>query len=175
MNNPTKLLPTDLIAVEVSKDAINFAFSHDKSKLYYYHKEYFNSFDHRHIDISSINGDLEILGEVTADVITFDVEPYLEELTFFEMDENKNVKHFKDYNPLKKLLHDIYCLKTTKESFYSLLQSNELYFVNPIEKPKGTDLNSSFFEMQVDFNQEKLFEEAESKVIKGKLVILKPI
>jgi len=67
-------------------------------------------------------------------------------------------------------------------SFYSLLQSKELYFVNPIEKPDVTCLrNEKGFcqcgeESVKDCRDMKWqWQQAESKVIKGKLVILKSI
>lgn len=36
---------------------------------------------------------------------------------------------------------------------------------NVLEEPKGTDLNSSFFEMQVDYNLEKKYKQAKDKVL----------
>lgn len=35
---------------------------------------------------------------------------------------------------------------------------------NVLEDPKGTDLNSSFFEMQVDYNLEQKYQQAKEKV-----------
>lgn len=150
MNNPTQLLPTSLIAVEVPKDAIKIK----KFDLREYDEEgqgfslewlikgnYF--YDAKLIDI-----DFEILGEVTADEITFDVEDILEST---EMG-------YTDYVSNKKGIG-------ARKSFRSLLQSNGLYFVNPL----NNDENLLREDCYVDW------QEAESKVIKGKLVILKPI
>lgn len=35
----------------------------------------------------------------------------------------------------------------------------------PLVEPKGTDLENSFFEMQVDYNDERLYEAAKSRVL----------
>ncbi len=49
------------------------------------------------------------------------------------------------------------------DSFNSALESEIYWDVNPIEKPKETNLNDSFFGMQTYFNQEVRFDEAESR------------
>jgi len=132
MNNPTQLLPTDLILVEVPEDATEILLKGNLLIGYF-------------MNPIPIIGKFELLGEVTADSISNGLDDFLKyEWSWTELD------------------------------FRDLLQSNGFYFVNPIEKPKGTNLESSFFEMQVDFNQEKQWQEAESKLIK-KGVILKPI
>jgi hypothetical protein len=126
MNNPIQLLPTDLIAVEVPIDATSIYLSENDANLY-------------------------ILGEVTADSISNELDDYIRQDLKLDFDE-----------------------------FLSLLQANGLNWVNPIPEPKQED----YFYYE---NEKKIwdgcayhkdladFDKFESKLLKGKLIILKEI
>lgn len=114
--------------------------------------------------------DFKILGEVSKDEISFDVEPYVEIF-------NKGLaKRYVDY--MRKWL----LYRTPKESFRSLLQSKGIYFENPIQKPDVTCLrNEEGFcqcgeESVRDCRDLKWkWQESQKKVIKGKLIILEKL
>jgi len=71
MNNPTQLLPTDLILVEVPEDA--FMFKVQKRILSYV---YPNPIEHSQGDCN-LYADFELLGEVTADSISKELDDFL--------------------------------------------------------------------------------------------------
>lgn len=132
MNNPTQLLPTDSIAVEVSKDAKICPCD----TLCGYCKEIFG-----------VSGDFEKLGEVTVDSIS------------------NQLDHFLKYE-----------WSWTEQDFRDLLQSNGIFFVNPIEKP---NVNDDYWRDANGFTDEYMdemsrWQEAERKLVE-KVVILKPL
>lgn len=159
MNNPTKLLNTDIIAVEVPRNTKNVTLGSLGLALYFRQKG-----EIKHINLPFEN--LELLGESTEDEISFDVEPYVEKM-YFDVDGRK-IAYFKDYNPLKKLLHDIYCFTDKNQSFKSLLQASGLNWVNPFSNKCKRETPPS-----KDFEHLKQWQEAESKKLKGKLIFLK--
>lgn len=149
MTKLTKLLPTDLIAVEVPKDATNI-------KIGFIEEAEFTeiAFDDGTFycfteDAPLLQGKYELLGEVTADEITFDVEPYFKGTL---------------YNTIRIASKSTF---DKNKAFYSLLNSNGLYFKN-ILGGKFCNLNKRGFPSEE-------WRKAESKVIKGKLLILKPV
>lgn len=140
MIKTTQLLTADLILVEVPKDAIKVKVKNNVAQTESLCIEVYNSESTFSVIQIEQKGVFELLGEVTADEITFDID---------------------------ELGYDW-------ESFYSLLQSNGLYFVNPIGgKPRWDQESPSEYPHDFYDHLEK-WQEAESKVIKGKLVILKP-
>ncbi len=167
MNNPTQLLPTDLIAVEVPKDA-NYTTHNNRLEFISQEKGIGCIF------LSQTTKDkFRSLGEVTADSISFDVEDYIDYDVIADL-----MPVFRNY--ITKDL-DIFNL-SEEQSFRSLLQSNGLYFVNLIEKPKKYVPISSNPTEELRINAEECYsndlaewQESERKVIKGKLVILKKL
>lgn len=144
MNNPIKLTDT-LSGVVVPKETIKCEIKNNVANTEsLYLKAFKDEYVYRFIPIEE-KGVFELLGEVTADSISKELEGFLK-----------------------------YEFSWCEYEFRSLLQSKGIYFVNPIEKPKVTNLESSFFEMQVDFNQEKEWQEAESKLVE-KVVIIKKV
>ena len=165
MNNPTQLLPTSLIEVEVPKDARDYQTKWIGEKLYLLY--YYNSHAVNKVELGQ--DDFEILGEITADEITFDVEPYVEKTKHYSWGGYGYAKTedvFINYTDIGLSIE-----RTAKESFYSLLQSNGLLFSNPMGEDNFTDSDGYV----LDDIAHKEWQEAESKVIKGKLVILKPV
>lgn len=169
----TKLYPTDLIAVEVPIDATEVqVWNHGigfKAESIKRLPDDTNGFFHLHTGLGRWSG-YEILGEINKDEISFDIEPYV----------GKKQIGFRNY------CNKNYCLFNKNESFRSLLQSNGLYWVNPIEKePSHLNykhknqynelvwISESHKNKYCDIYDE--WQEAESKLIKGKLIILKPI
>jgi len=121
------LTPTNLIAVEVPKDAIRikkFDLKEHDDEETGFSLEWLiqgNSF----YDAKLIPFDFEILGEVTDTEVSFDVEPYLKNDTVFI----NGMHRFRTYTDLPSgNTFD------KNESFRSLLQSNGLYFKNPMGK-----------------------------------------
>lgn len=161
-----KLNETGLTAIVVPEDATDISIGSLGQELYFIHEGVI-----KYITIGQ--GKYELLGEVTSNWISFSTENYVEK-EYIEVSDIHSLNGyiegiaFKDYNDEDN------CFESSIESFYSLLQSKGIYFVNPMEKPKGTNLNSSFFEMQIDFNAEKEWQSHESKIVK-KVVILKEI
>lgn len=166
MNNPIKLIDA-LYAVEVPADAKDFRVTYNHN---YQEDMNLSSWDitflfnktlrlrnYVSLNIQDENIRFEILGEVTADEISFDPIKFV--------NAYGNDKHLDLYG------YEETTLKNRVEQFYSLLQSKGLYFVNPMgEKSKWVSPNGVKWE-----DYEKQWKEAESKVIKGKLVIIKLI
>lgn len=169
MNNPIKLTE-QLYAVEVPADAKDFRVTYNHN---YQEDMNLSSWDitflfnktlrlrnYVSLNIQDENIRFEILGEVTADEISFDVEPYVERL--------ENCYRFKDYMN-KSVVGRFF--DYPQLGLYSLLQSNGLYFENPLgKKSKWVAPDGVKWE-----DYEKQWQEAESKVIKGKLVIIKKV
>jgi hypothetical protein len=65
-----------------------------------------------------------------------------------------------------------YCHETALEAFNSLKVSLGVVDVNPMPKPKESDLDSSFFEMQVDLRELEQWQEAQQQ-LKTYLIIIK--
>lgn len=152
-----QLHPTELYAIEVPKDAKLIKIVRSKLK-YFTHKT-------GHIKVELPNSDLEILGEVTAGEISFDVEIHLNKdeetnsFPFFENREGKNAICF-----------------DKEKSFRSLLSANGLYFENKIRKPKADDYDYYEYYLTNLFEQDfSRWAEFENNLIKGKLIILKKI
>lgn len=114
MKTPIKLLPTELIAVEVPKETKIC----DCDFICGYCRELFNL---------DPNFDYHKIGEATEDEISFDVEPYVDQNEFDV--ENYNgllvgVTKFWDYKDESFYLID------KDESFRSLLQASGLNWIN---------------------------------------------
>ena len=170
MNKPIKLTDT-LYEVVVPKDAICWIATGHNSNYYLY----YNLNDEEEEYSIKLEGNFELLGEVTADSISFDVEPYVESKNIKESFNDYLTKCFVDYTKVNKYFTD------KDESFYSLLQSKEIYFVNPIEKPeKYVPISSNpTEELRIDAQEcyKKDFlewQEAESKLV-DKVVIIKKV
>jgi hypothetical protein len=146
-SEPIQLLPTDLIAVEVPINSERYLFSL-LGNMYLTYDVGSSRFE---INLGS-NEDFEILGEVTANSILTALDDYIRQDLKLDFDE-----------------------------FLNLLKANGLHWVNPIEKPnidKFKDLDDrteSFDKFEKWQDTVKRFDEAESKVIKGKLIILKQV
>lgn len=139
------LTPTNLIAVEVPKDA----------KMYISEMNYLcNENTDNDFDGFYLEDDFKILGEVTDTEISFD----LKKLDQVALTIKQAYELLDDWD---------------KIDFRKLLQYNGLYFENPMGKnrPSFNDY-SSLIAYQGDCKE---FDEFESKLIKGKLIILKPI
>ena len=114
-----QLTPTNLIAVEVSEDAIN-------SRFYIEGTLFVDTPDKRAIIVDNFSGSsYSILGEVTKEGIQFDVEPYVKKMRFSFSDR------YIDYLPY---VYSPNNFKTPQESFQSLLQANN------VEIPEGNKL-----------------------------------
>ena len=172
MNNPKQLLPTGLIAVVVPKDTndYNLFFEHGYSRIDYnkLSEDKLPITDYTFQNIVKEECEFEILGEVTADKVSFDPIKFV--------NAYGNDKHLDLYG------YEETTLKNRVEQFYSLLYSNGLYFENPIEKPDVTCLRNEKGFCQCGEESVKdcrdikwQWKEAESKVIKGKLVIIKNV
>ena len=160
MNNPIKLLNTDIIAVEVPKTAESIVKKGTKICYYEHAGAYPNE---KEIDLGF---DFELLGEATEDEISFDVEPYASQNEFdIETYEGLlvGVTKFWDYENDGFYFHD------KDESFRSLLQASGLNWVNEIKEPCLSCADNC------DFDKCLEWQEAESKLIKGKLIFLKII
>jgi len=84
----------------------------------------------------TFTNDFEILGTITATEISFDASDVVDDFQFYYEDLKKHVFHYKDYNPKKQLLHDVYCFKTPEQSFRSALEVEGIRFENEFgEKP----------------------------------------
>lgn len=157
MKTPTKLLPTDLIAVEVTKETKMC----DCDFICGYCKELWNL---------DPNFDYQKIGEVTEDEISFDVEPYVEKKHFTSLFDGKPNFYYKNY------LFPHYSCLDSNESFRSLLQSSGLNWINEYQN----DWDELCTWGHGDFSKDgktssALYFEAESKRIKGKLIFLKII
>lgn len=160
MTKITKILPTDLIAVDIPKECDDYEIvrSQDNFNLrqLHYQSDFWNGLpNYDFINLGEYN--FEILGEATADKVSFDVASYVRikgELLPAEIWAVEKIYHSR---------------------FRNILQSKGLYFFNP----KGVNpwgwkrlKNESFEEWNQKCND---WKEAESKVIKGKLVIIKKV
>ena len=152
-----KLLNTGIIAVEVPRDATEVqVWNHGigfKAKSIKREPDDTNEFFHLHTGLGRWR-DFELLGEATEDEISFDVEPYVDKF------KNKYV----DY------LHNWLLFSGKNESFRSLLQASGLNWANPFSNKCEKETPPS-----QDFEHLKQWQEAERKLIKGKLIFLKPI
>lgn len=105
--------------------------------------------------VFGLSENFELLGEVTADSISKELDDFIRVDLCLDFD-----------------------------GFLSLLQSKEIYFVNPIEKPKGEDY---YYDSQVSFDEQEMlwdgqsynddlakWQEAKSKLVK-KVVIIKKV
>jgi len=176
MKTETIKLTENIYAVVVPKDSIQY-----KVETLDADEDYeamtvliFDNLDYIQLPL----GKYELLGEVTADEITFDCEPYVEKNHFVSMFDGKETHNYKNY------LYPNYMCLDAKESLYSLLQSKEIYFVNPIEKPNGEDYyydsQVSFDEVETNYDLESYksdlakWQEYESKVVE-KVIIIKKV
>jgi hypothetical protein len=109
----------------------------------------------------------KILGTATKDEISFDVEPYVDKTEFTSLFDGSQKINYKNYfYPNYPALHKY-------DSFDSLLKANELYFENLFGlKPINDDYPGSLYDFKDALD---IWNEAEQKVIKGKLLILEEI
>lgn len=108
-----------------------------------------------------IGFDFKIIGEVSKYEISFDVDPYVEEL---------EPVRYRDY------LGNREWFAMKNNSFRSLLQSKGIYFENPIEKLDVSDFDNGVgIEYDNFYRNVRLWQESENKVIKGKLIILEKL
>lgn len=174
----TQLTPTTLFSVEVPLDAKDFKIvdlSKSRKAISYTIDEY-GGYSSSFRDI--LNENFEILGEVTKDKITFDVEPYVKSIPSILGSGHRD---YFDYCFVKdNITKTSYRFTDKNQSFYILLQSKDIYFENPFGKLEsccsGQDCGCMGMPINISSKEEwEEYQEAESKVIKGKLVILKPI
>lgn len=169
MNNPIKL-KENIFAVVVPKETIKCEIKNNVANTEsLYLKAFKDENVYRFIPIE-VKGVFELLGEVTADSISFDVEPYVNQ-NEFDVETYDGILvaslRFWDY------LEESFDLFDKDESFYSLLQSKVIYFVNPIEKP---NVNDDYWRDANGFTDEYMdeisrWQEAESKLVE-KVIIL---
>lgn len=156
----------------------------EKAKRFYEHKKFLGiCFDKDDVEnnkaissfgnhgIVGIGCDFKILGTVTADEITFDVEPYVES-------ELKSLGPiYMDYTLIdqEKTAAGDYMVYTDKrpykfdepvDSFYSLLQSKGIYFTNQIPMPT---IENTF--VPEDYKQRS--QAYEDKLVKKVVILLK--
>ena len=159
----TKLLNTDIIAVEVPKTAESIVNIEWGKILYFEAPGQFPK--QKEIDLGF---DFELLGEATEDSISFDVEPYVKSIPSIFGSGHRD---YYDYCFIKRdITKTAYRFTDKNESFRSLLQASGLNCVNPFSNKCKRETPPS-----KDFEHLKQWQEAESKRIKGKLIILKPI
>jgi hypothetical protein len=143
-------LPNNHLLVSVPKDAENFR----KAFSEFCHPTLLYEIFETNLQVKVFDFDFEILGTVTKDNISFDCEVVVE--SFYDFD---GIKGWYDY-PDKKMVWN-----TAEQSFRSLLQSLDVYFVNTLgEEP-------SCINNDVWYSYER-WQDAQSKVI-DKVVILK--
>lgn len=122
-----QLLPhKDTYAILMPLDAANFRIDNIDNTLFYRCNFYGIP------EIGRIkqlpHGNWQILGEVTKDSISFNVEKYIDNFIV------RNNKYYKNYLPFKGIdFKDAidHSFKTANDSFYSLLAANGVYFENP--------------------------------------------
>jgi len=151
------LTPTNIIALEVPKDSEDFkiiVYADNKKALLFIVNQP-GYYETGYINLGEL--DLEILGEFTDTEFSFDVE--LPNKNFVGRTVYKNFN-----NPESGFF------ETKEESFRSLLRFNEIYFKNPIGKTPNILRDS---ENSWTSEQYKEWQSYESKLIKGKLIILK--
>jgi hypothetical protein len=168
-----QLQPTKLHVIQVPIEATNFKktcirFS-KKFGLYYEIGR-----DYNHIRIGF---DFKILGTVTKDVISFDIEPYLEIDNSLGIDYSlSNGKFFKLYTDEFEECVKIISTTNDYRAFYSLLNANDLYFENPYQKQWNDLCKWGHGDFAKDGKTAmELYFAAKEKVIKGKLLILEEI
>lgn len=102
----------NFLFIEVPDDAKGFSFGANSTWIYYYKKNYHNSFDHRHIEVKF---QTEIIS-TTKDILEKQAESIVDnELSIGEL-------YYKDYDKIQK--SGTYF--TAKESLQSLIQANGL-------------------------------------------------
>lgn len=131
---------TDLYAVKVPKDAYDYSLFYTKKDTdnfwwisYRFLKTgiEFEDLANKAICTHIISTEkIEILGEITKDVVGFDLTKYIICLGEFDND-----LWYMDYT--KGEDDDSMAVDTKEKSFYSLLAANGVHFVNPIKKPNN--------------------------------------
>ena len=92
----------------------------------------------------------KILGPITEHEIGFDCEPYVEKVDSSHLHKHHTYQSYND---------ELTYLATKEESFYSLLQSNGLYFVNPINVSEVSEEHS----VLTSFNEKEAAEKLLSR------------
>ena len=159
----TELKPTNLIAVEVKTNACNYRIV--RKSLF------FNETDEPAVPRTlELQNNCKILGEVTKDKIGFDVEPYVDSYEWEDSTTDGLKLAYRDYKDGKETddYWDMYPFDEPRESFYSLLAANGLYFENPV-KVSGKHIVGTINKLTHDW---QYFEE---KLIRGKLLILEKL
>lgn len=179
------LTPTNLIAVEVPKEGREFEIlnlSKDRTALHFIINKY-GGYLGCFKDVTNL--DFEIIGEVT------DTETNIFNGGFLECEESIDIPEYKYGGELhpKEMFWDYeeksFSLESSENSFRSLLQSNGLYFENPLGKEPNQ--NDECYREELEFMKNNpevthygdhyadwcMWQESENKLIKGKLIILK--
>lgn len=170
----TQLLE-NLYTIEVPADAteVHIGKPFGKSRIVYKSPKFY---EYRKIEL---NGEYKLIGEVTADSMTFDPEPYVQAECGGFMG---NVKGFHDYCQVGVTMDGL-PLETAEQSFRSFLQSNGKHFKNPLgQRPYILDTVDAFGNLKYEgsrgidrgrFGEDLIaWHEAEEKVIKGKLIFI---
>ncbi len=98
--------------IEVPDDVINFSYGVDSNWIYYYKKDYHNSFDHRHIEINYKTKLISTTKDITEEQ-AFDLVDKFQE-------HSQLITHYWNY------VEKDWMLNTAKESLQSLIQVNGL-------------------------------------------------
>jgi len=165
------LTPTNLIAVEVPKDA-KIGIDRTEPKFLKFTSESEDiRYDGEHqMFYEHVGCDFEIIGEVTDTEFSFDIEPYLE--TYKVKYHEYTPRYVEWFEDAFKMYDDEAYTFDSDKAFRSLLQANELYFKNPMKEPM---MHQLLGESENPNSEEKEWQSYESKLIKGKLIILKRI
>jgi len=156
------LTPTNLIANEVPLEANKFKISNTNWLCIFQ--------DGKWLAWTKLEGNFEILREVT------DTETNIFKGDFIECEESIDIPEYKYGGELhpKEMFWDYeeksFSLESSEQSFRSLLRFNEIYFKNPMGKTPNILRDS---ENSWTSEQYKEWQSYESKLIKGKLIILK--
>ena len=160
--------PTGMYAIPVEKDAYDFC-NMGHNNIVYKQSEYCAP------TTKPIGWHFEILGSCTAEGADFDVEPYVEAIGYDDLTQTPGAWIFRNYTDDKKGVWN------PKESFFSLLAFNEVYFENPLgEKPirttpfmgAGNYSENQIYEIADHLRELKAWQSAQSKVV-DKVVIIK--
>lgn len=165
-----KLLPTNLIAIVVPLKAI-IGEPNESNEAYYSVKCDFGGY----LVVPLWKG--KIIGEVTADNVSFDVDECLYDYVHEKYCKPKHHGYCEDYCQGGCYKDVVY-----NEEMYSLLESNGLYFTNPITEPQPEDYSYSA-QIGMDTWEEKFdsngyngdkseWKAYEDKLITGKILIL---